>query len=235
MNEGAFATDAVPAATVILLRDAAGGLETLMLRRNSKLAFAGGAWVFPGGRVDPEDFDPTRPDDEQATARNAAAREAREEAGLQLDPDDFVVMSRWCPPPEAPRRFNTWFFVAAAPDGEVVVDGGEIREHAWLAPAEALRLRAAGEAEIIPPTWVTLLDLSGFASVHDALETIGARRSPDVFVTRSIKTGDGRRVLLWAGDDGYADGRVEHEGALHRLWLDPTDWRYQRTFDDRLA
>ena len=45
----------VPAATVILLRDGPDGLETLMLRRNSKLAFVGGMWVFPGGRVDPED------------------------------------------------------------------------------------------------------------------------------------------------------------------------------------
>jgi 8-oxo-dGTP pyrophosphatase MutT (NUDIX family) len=51
---------AIPAATVVLLRDAAGGLETLMLRRNSKLAFAGGAWVFPGGRIDPEDYPAAR-------------------------------------------------------------------------------------------------------------------------------------------------------------------------------
>ena len=47
---------AIPAATVVLLRDGADGVETLMLRRDSKLAFAGGAWVFPGGRIDPEDY-----------------------------------------------------------------------------------------------------------------------------------------------------------------------------------
>ena len=47
--------EGVAAATVILLRDAAGGLETLMLRRDSKLDFVGGMWVFPGGRVDAAD------------------------------------------------------------------------------------------------------------------------------------------------------------------------------------
>ena len=45
-----------PASTVILLRDAPDGLHTLLLRRNSALGFAGGNWVFPGGRVDPEEI-----------------------------------------------------------------------------------------------------------------------------------------------------------------------------------
>ena len=72
-------TPAIPAATVILLRDAADGIETLMLRRNSKLAF-GGMWVFPGGRV--EESDGAGLDDEFAAARRAAVREAEEESGL---------------------------------------------------------------------------------------------------------------------------------------------------------
>ena len=46
---------AVPAATTVLPRDTPEGLETLMSRRSSKLNFAAGMWVFPGGRVDPED------------------------------------------------------------------------------------------------------------------------------------------------------------------------------------
>ncbi len=76
--------EAIPAATVILLRDGPDGIETLMLRRNSKLEFAGGMWVFPGGRVDPEDYPPDAPDDVEAAVRVAAAREAEEEAGLAL-------------------------------------------------------------------------------------------------------------------------------------------------------
>ena len=48
--------DPIPAATVVLLRDGDDGVETLMLRRDTNLAFAGGAWVFPGGRIDPDDY-----------------------------------------------------------------------------------------------------------------------------------------------------------------------------------
>ncbi|MGB6059129.1 MAG: NUDIX domain-containing protein [Microthrixaceae bacterium] len=48
--------EAIPAATVVVLRDGPAGVETLMLRRDGKLAFAGGMWVFPGGRLDPGDF-----------------------------------------------------------------------------------------------------------------------------------------------------------------------------------
>ena len=67
---------AIPAATVVLLRDAPGGVETLMLRRNSKLAFAGGAWVFPGGRIDPEDYPGGAPalDDADAVAGRGPQR-----------------------------------------------------------------------------------------------------------------------------------------------------------------
>ena len=71
-------TEIIPAATVILLRDGADGVETLVLLRNSKLAFAGGMWVFPGGRVDPGDRVPGETTDPVEgvirAARNAAVR-----------------------------------------------------------------------------------------------------------------------------------------------------------------
>src|SRR6187399_186414 len=70
------------AATVVLLRDGDGGLETLMLRKNSRLAF-GGMWVFPGGRID--DGDRAAGADELTAAANAAVREAAEESVLALD------------------------------------------------------------------------------------------------------------------------------------------------------
>src|SRR4051795_10090346 len=99
------ADEASPAATVVVVRDGAGGeIEVLMVHRNSKHAF-GGMWVFPGGKVDPEDVDPGDPNNEEHTARRAAAREAQEEAAVALDPQQLVAISHWTPPPEAPRKF----------------------------------------------------------------------------------------------------------------------------------
>ena len=90
-----------------------------MLRRDSKLAFAGGMWVFPGGRVDPEDFpagaDRDDPDALFAAARTAAVREAKEEADLDVDAEGLVWFADWTPPAGEVRRFATWFFVAGAP------------------------------------------------------------------------------------------------------------------------
>ena len=68
----------IPAATVVMLKDVttcASGVEVLMLKKNSKIAF-GGMWVFPGGRIDAEDYPPDG--DLDVAARNAAARETFE-------------------------------------------------------------------------------------------------------------------------------------------------------------
>ena len=62
----------IPAATVVLLRDGKSGVEVLMLRKNAKIDF-GGMWVFPGGRIEEEDYPPDR--DIDLAARVAAARE----------------------------------------------------------------------------------------------------------------------------------------------------------------
>src|SRR3954447_23332833 len=82
--EKAKGVDAVPAATVVLLRDGGSGLEVLLARRSSKLAFHGGAWVFPGGRIDPGDYGDAL-DDLVRAARIGAVREAKEEAGVDVD------------------------------------------------------------------------------------------------------------------------------------------------------
>jgi 8-oxo-dGTP pyrophosphatase MutT (NUDIX family) len=80
--------DAIPAATVVILRDMENGPpELLMVERAKAMAFAGGALVFPGGRIDPGDHGlaatlPDAPDD--AAARIAAIRETIEETGLAI-------------------------------------------------------------------------------------------------------------------------------------------------------
>jgi 8-oxo-dGTP pyrophosphatase MutT (NUDIX family) len=220
----------VAAATVVLLRDAADGIETLMLRRDSRLAFAGGMWVFPGGRVDPSDFPADDATDEEmlaAAERNAAVREAAEEAGLVVAPDTLVPFAHWTPPPEAPKRFSTRFFVAPAPPGAVTIDDGEIRDHMWVEPRAALVRRDALEIELAPPTWVTLHTLAASATVADALAEAAATEL-EHFTTKAVLTDDGV-VVLWHGDAGYEHGEAAREGPRHRLWMVDTGWRYERT------
>ena len=204
---------ATPAATVVLLRDAEGGPEVLMLRKNSKIAF-GGMWVFPGGRIDPEDY--PQSGDRDAAARTAAAREAREEAGVVLDPARFVWFAHWTPPPSAPTRFATWFFAARASDQAVAIDDGEIKAHRWIRPAAALAKHAQAEIDLVPPTWVTLYHLSRYQPVAALLERLRAG-PPRYYETRAVKRADGVRVALWRGDAGYEDWDADRPGARHRL------------------
>ena len=223
-------TDEIPlvaAATVLLLRDADAGLEVLTLRRNSKIAF-GGMWVFPGGRVDAEELDL---DDELGSARRAAARETTEEAGLVVPEVDMVAWSHWQPPAAAAmnqkgpiRRFSTWFFTARAPEGAVVIDDGEITEHAWTTPASALERHAEGEIEIVPPTWITLTEIGQHESAASAIEWAAAR-SPRKFHTRPIAKDP--LTLAWEGDEvvdrGEADDGGLH-GGLNRLEMHREGW-----------
>ena len=245
---------AVPAATVVVLRDGSAGAESLMLRRNSSVAF-GGMWVFPGGRIDPGDYDGSG--DLVAAARNAAAREAREEAAVDLDPAALVHFSFWIPPPIAPRRYATWFFAATAPEGDVTIDDGEIVRHEWMTPAEAMRRRDDGEIELAPPTWVTLHTLRELDSAWPsgaprpagaslrapgrgagdrpgaaegrsgrAAEVVAglARRRPRRYETR-IGLGPAGPVSMWHGDAGYDTGDPTAAGPRHRLEV--TDGAYR--------
>jgi 8-oxo-dGTP pyrophosphatase MutT (NUDIX family) len=236
----------VPAATVIPLRDVPtqdGGtaLEVLMLRKNSELAF-GGMWVFPGGRIDDEDWpvadDPDGPGPAPAgleleSAQRAAAREALEEADLLVDPEGLVPFSHWTPPEvslNGPTRFATWFFACRAPvgeDGVVTIDGGEIHDHAWVRPAEMLERRDAGDIQLAPPTFVTLHDLSGHPDVDTALAA-AADRTPPRYATR-IGTTDEGLVTMWDGDAGYESGQADTPGPRHRVVMGTERWTYERT------
>ena len=228
----AVVTDDVPlrrAATVVLVRDGASGVEALLLRRHSDLAFHGGAWVFPGGRIDDEDYrDGGGDDDHERAALVAACREAQEEAGLALDGSELVPFAHWTTPIGPPRRFATWFFIASADAAaEIATDGGEITDHRWFSPRDALAARAAGEIELPPPTFVSLTWLDGAPSAGAAVDAARARAQVP-FEPRLHRLDDGM-VHLYAGDVAYDDIALldAADGGRHRLWTGPTGWRYE--------
>jgi len=219
-------TPAIPAATVVLLRDGENGVEVLMLRKNPKIRF-GGMWVFPGGRIEEADYPADK--DFTAAARTAAARETKEETDIDTDPEDFIMFSQWTPPPITERRYKTSFFAARAPEKiSVTIDGGEIHEHQWINPAEALRLRDAREIDLVPPTWVTLHTLS----LHQDTDTLlkHLESSPvRVYETHVSQSEDGDRVVLWIGDAGYEAWDASVAGARHRLTMKKGKFIYENT------
>jgi 8-oxo-dGTP pyrophosphatase MutT (NUDIX family) len=217
-----------PAATVVLLRDGNDGCEVLLVRRNARLAFHGGAWVFPGGRIDPEDHAAAGSDDILVVARHGAVREAREEAGVVIERERLVLISRWITPEPLPKRFDTWFFAApAGPEMAVQVDGGEIHEHRWFPIDEALAAQKAGKIELPPPTFVTILGLRVHPTVNEALQAL-SRRAPETFMPR-LHGVPGGAITVYSGDAGYESGDVNRPGARHRLWMLESGWRYERT------
>ena len=261
-----------PAATVMLVRDAptAGGsaeLEVLMVRRNLNSDFVGGAYVFPGGAVDPADGGSGteqlcrgRSDAEASALLGvpegglaywvAVLRECFEEAGVLLayhhgrvlsfadlgDEARFVAsreavnrrtmrfldlvrseglllatdavhyFAHWITPQGAPRRYDTRFFVAAAPPEQTPAhDAGETIAELWVSPHEALRRHREGEIELIFPTIRNLQAISRFTRSADLLAAAqaAAGRVPAV-EPRVVADGRGVRIVL-PGDAGYEE------------------------------
>ena len=171
--------ETIPAATLVLFRErSAGPPELLSAQRAAGMAFAGGALVFPGGRIDPEDRvraaqHPGLPEDD-AAARVAALRETLEEVGFDfgLGVQDLTPFARWRPQHRQSRNFDTRFYLArVAPDApEPQVDGGETVRAFWSSAAEVLAMCARGEADIIFPTRRNLERLALFDSFDAALD-----------------------------------------------------------------
>ena len=215
-----------PAATLILLRDSAAGPEVLMLQRTKSAVFLGGAYVFPGGSLDPADsqlasrvidFNAKEPPIEYWIA---AVRECFEEAGVLiacdverrpipaeraerlmhwrqkpfaelLEKEDLYIpagelawFGHWVTAPGRARRFDTRFFVAAAPQGQQGShDANETVHDLWITPREALERAERGEIELVFATQHTLRELSQFDSVEKAIRYV--RSLEDIEVNRA--------------------------------------------------
>jgi 8-oxo-dGTP pyrophosphatase MutT (NUDIX family) len=182
--------DAIPAATLVVWRDGPSGPKILVVERSARMAFAAGAIVFPGGRIDQADEDLAAalgcPDD---AARVTAIRETIEETGvapglkgtinpalglelqaalhggadfadvlnrhgLELDLGALTPFARWMPAFKQPRKFDTLFYIAAAPGGSWSPNPqeGECIAAEWVSPAALIDRIASGEASAIFPT-----------------------------------------------------------------------------------
>ena len=185
------------AATVILLRGAAERLEVLLVKRNPAQRFMGGAWVFPGGAVDAAEGEG------DAAHRAAGVREVAEEAGVQLpDPAALVRFSRWITPAMVKIRFDTHFFLVAAPeDADPQPDGGETVDLGWFTPQGALDAHERDQLFLVFPTIKTLEQLAAFATADELLEWAGGREVEPV-EPQVVGDGPAARIVL-PGEPGY--------------------------------
>lgn len=248
------------AATVMLLKDTDRGPVVHMLRRRASMAFAGGAYAYPGGGVDPRDDDrqvrwagPTRAwwaerlGVDETTAQAivcAAVRETYEEAGVLLAgpaPDSVVrdttgddweadraalvaretsfaefldrrglvlrsdllgAWTRWITPEFEPRRYDTWFFVAALPEGQRTRNAStEADRTVWIRPADASASYDEGELLMMPPTIATLRQLTACATAAEALAAAPGRDLTPVLAQARLEAG--AVVLSWPGHDEF--------------------------------
>lgn len=244
---------AVPAATILIARDGACGLEVFMVKRHYQIDFMAGALVFPGGKVHAGDRDPALSEhldgigplsEDELALRTAAIREAFEESGIlyarergkdgfvgaahlmQLDRyrnplekgemtlaeilrtenlrlacDCLVPFAHWITPVNMPKRFDTHFFIAAAPEGHAGAhDGRESVDSVWINPDVAIADRK--KWNLVFPTKLNLMKLAPYKSVAEAIE--GARGNPPLTVTPWIEESpDGQRLRI-REDAGYA-------------------------------
>ena len=191
-NHGTPATPR-PAASVVLLRrggkHAQRALEVLLLKRTEKASFMPGAWVFPGGAVDPEDGE--GPDGFRA----CAIRELQEEAGIALPPDEELVpFCRWVTPEIVSRRFDAWFFLALAPaHTPPKADGLETVDARWFEPAAAI---AAADADELVLPFPTRTQLGWLAAHRTSDAALAAYRGSSSEPIQPELVGEGEEARL---------------------------------------
>lgn len=171
-----------------------------MARRNPRLRFLGGCWVFPGGAIDASDAAPGA--EPIPAAAVADCRELREEAGLELHPGRLVHWSRWITPSVGGRRFDTQFFIAAAPrDQEPRVVEGEVTELHWLPVARWPELSGTGPFRVSPPTRIVLREVAEAFAQHGSVEALLQRERGRLIRSFLPKiSGDNRIALPWDPD-----------------------------------
>jgi 8-oxo-dGTP pyrophosphatase MutT (NUDIX family) len=166
----------------------------LLIKRHDRIAFMGGAHVFPGGSVGDEDRrrQPQAIDGVPAGHHAAAVRELEEETGIRLPPEALTPLARWITPDIEVKRFDAWFFLAkAGAEQQAVHDAAEAVDCVWLDPSEALARNDRREIALPPPTWVILSRLQQFDTADAAVESTRGRAisavQPTVVETEGVR------------------------------------------------
>jgi 8-oxo-dGTP pyrophosphatase MutT (NUDIX family) len=118
------------------------------------------------------------------------------EERLRLACDLLVPFAHWITPVFMPKRFDTWFFLVAAPEDQLAVhDGGESVDSLWIRPDDAVAQEEAGLRTIIFPTLMNVKKLGRSASVADALAAARSRPVVTVFPRLEKREGEMRMIL----------------------------------------
>ena len=132
--------------------------------------------------------------------------------GLVLALDELIPYAHWITPEGMPKRFDTWFFLAAAPPEQLGAhDGKESTDSIWVSPREALEGGENGRFKLPFPTTRNLIKLGGQNSVRAALHD---SRGKDIVTVMPVMTRlNGGRQLRIPREAGY-DGELFEVGAL---------------------
>src|ERR1700720_1023792 len=134
------------------------------------------------------------------------------ETGMLLALDELVPYAHWITPEGMPKRFDTWFFLAAAPPEQAGAhDGKESTGSIWLSPREAVAGGESGRFKLPFPTTRNLIKLGKQPNVKAALDDI--RGKPVVTVMPVMTKLNGGRQLRIPREAGY-DGEVFEVGGV---------------------
>ncbi len=238
LNDFEVTTPPRDAASVVLLRQSdQGRLQVLLMRRHDNSDVLGGAFVFPGGKVDAADAavalgpasgsemlarlgEPALSALEAAALYAAAARETLEEASVRLGLDELHPWSRWITPRRPSmmnKRFDTRFFIAALPAGQAVShDAHETVEALWIEPRQALERYWERQIRMAPPQIMSLAHLARAADPAEAIAAAQAQR-PDLVEPESFEHETGR-VLVYPGDPRHSVAARALPGPSRLYW-----------------
>jgi len=154
-------------------------------------------------------------------AREVTPDEIARRENLRYATDRVHYWAHWITPEGQPLRYDTRFFLAIAPKGQIAAhDGREMTDSAWVSPQDALEKARTKEWAIIFPTLRNLTLICHFATASQAEAAAKARRKISTVLPRAARDGHGVRLLV-PGDEGYDQARGGADPSEASNFADP--------------